>query len=81
MGVGLDLRKFFPNRVVNNWNNLPESVVSANSVMAFESRLDNFWKDQDQKFNYKTKINNITRSQQSQLNISIQVPIPEPQAL
>ena len=56
-------------------------VVSANSVITFESRLDNFWKDQDQKFNYKAKINNTTRSQQSQLNISIQAAIANPQAL
>ena len=78
----LDLRKYsFPHRVVNNWNNLPELVVSTNSGIAFESRLDNFWKDQDQKFNYKAKINNTTRSQRSQVNISIQDAIPEPQAL
>ena len=50
-----DLRKFsFTNRIVNIniWNNLPNAVVDVNSVDAFKSRLDNFWKFQDVKFDY-----------------------------
>ena len=34
----------FSHRVVNPWNSLPENVVSAPSVNAFKSRLDNHWK-------------------------------------
>ena len=46
----LDLRKFlFSYRVVNNWNELPEWVVSADSVEKFESILDKFRKNQDKK--------------------------------
>jgi len=36
---------FFSFRVVNLWNRLPSDVVSAPSVNAFKSRLDNCWKD------------------------------------
>jgi len=36
---------FFSFRVVNLWNRLPSDVVSAPSVNAFKSRLDNYWKD------------------------------------
>ena len=40
----LDIRKhFFSQRVVNSWNNLPASVVEADSVNSFKNRLDNFW--------------------------------------
>ena len=31
---------FFGVRVVNSWNNLPESVVTAPSVSSFKTRLD-----------------------------------------
>ena len=36
---------FFSIRVVNSWNRLPSDVVSAPSVNAFKSRMDNNWKD------------------------------------
>jgi hypothetical protein len=36
---------FFSQRVINSWNSLPESVVTAPSVDSFKSRFDNFWKD------------------------------------
>ena len=60
----LDIRKFsFPNRVVENWNGLPEWVVNADSVSQFEGRLDRFWHTQELRFNYKARhINTTTRS-------------------
>ena len=37
----LDIRKYyFTNRVVEDWNNLPESVIMAKSVKNIENRLD-----------------------------------------
>ena len=36
-------RNFFPVRIVNAWNDLPESVVSAPSLNCFKSRLDRVW--------------------------------------
>jgi len=39
-----DLRKYyFTNRIVNIWNSLPNSVVTANATNMFKNRLDNFW--------------------------------------
>lgn len=35
----------FTYRVVAPWNSLPDSVVTAPSVQAFERRLDSHWKD------------------------------------
>ena len=35
---------FFSNRATTTWNNLPDSVVSAPSLNAFKSRLDNHWR-------------------------------------
>ena len=35
---------FFTQRVINNWNNLPNEVVSANSIGSFKSKLDDYWK-------------------------------------
>ena len=39
----LDIRKYsFSQRVVNKWNELPESVVGAGSVNSFKNRYDKF---------------------------------------
>ena len=52
----LDIRKnSFAVRVVKPRNSLPNEVT-APSVKAFEARLDNFWKDQPIKFNYKEEL-------------------------
>jgi hypothetical protein len=41
----LDVRKhFFSNRVIDEWNSLPQSVIDAESVNAFKNRYDK-WKD------------------------------------
>ena len=55
--------KSFVYRTVNPWNSLSEHVISANSVMAFERRLDKFWRNQEQKYDYKALIS-TTRSQE-----------------
>ena len=42
----LDLRKhFFSKRVIDDWNNLSENVISSNSINQSKSRLNTFWKD------------------------------------
>jgi len=49
-------RNSFAVRVVKPWNSLPEEVVMATNVRAFEARLDNFWKDQPVKFNFREEL-------------------------
>jgi len=40
----LDIRKnFFSQRVINNWNRLPDSVVDAVSVNSFKNRYDSYF--------------------------------------
>ena len=48
----LDLRKqfFFSQRVINEWNDLTEEVISSGGIYQFKSRLNNFWKDKPTKF-------------------------------
>lgn len=42
----LNLRSsFFSQRVVNKWNSLPDSVVTAPTINSFKSRLDAHWKN------------------------------------
>ena len=36
-------RHSFSNRVVNNWNSLPEHVISAPTLNSFKARLDKHW--------------------------------------
>lgn len=53
----LDKRKYaFGNRVVNIWNSLPADVVNSESVKSFEKKLDNFWKGQSLRYDYKETI-------------------------
>jgi len=58
--VHYNLTKFsFSNRVVPIWNSLPDYVVSVYSVKVFESRLDNFWRDQECLREWKVSLSGI----------------------
>ena len=47
---------FFLDRITNIWNNLPDTVVSAPSVAAFERRLDRHWAELALKFDFEADI-------------------------
>lgn len=48
----LDSRKyFFLNRVISNWNKLPNDIVNANNVNEFKNKIDKFWGKMNIKFN------------------------------
>jgi len=58
--VHYNLTKFsFSNRVVPILNSLPDYVVSACSVKVFESRLDNYWRDQERLREWKASLSGI----------------------
>ena len=47
------LRKnYFSNRVINEWNNLPATIVNAKSVIEFEKLYDDFCRNE--KYNYES---------------------------
>ena len=50
-------KNFFTNRVIDFWNLLPESVISAPSVKSFERRLDKHWSRQPIVYNFEAIIN------------------------
>jgi len=55
-----DLRKnTFTVRVINIWNSLPDSVVLAKTLNTFKNKLDNFWQNQEVKYNYKASLTGI----------------------
>ncbi len=48
----LNIRKnYFTNRVVDSWNGLPDSVVTAGNVKIFENRLDRHWREHPMLYN------------------------------
>jgi len=52
-----DLRKFyFTNRVVDNWNSLPNWIVMANSTNTFKHRLDIYWQDQEIIYDFRAQL-------------------------
>ena len=77
----LNLRKnAFSNRVVNNWNVLPEWVVNAETVEMFESRLDKEWNGQELKYNYRANIATTRGQHQNSQAIELELqalPLPE----
>ena len=57
----LDIRKYsFAYRIVDPWNNLPDTVVNAKTVKAFEIKLDKLWRDSDAMFNPECDIGKLT---------------------
>ena len=36
-------QRYFSNRVITPWNNLPNYVITANNINQFKNRLDNHW--------------------------------------
>ena len=59
----LNMRKFsFTNRVVDQWNNLPDSVVHDETVQSFESRLDKLWKESQVMYDHDCDVKLLTSS-------------------
>ena len=55
----------FTHRIVNPWNSLPDSVVDATSIAAFERRLDKHWANLDMKYVYDSNSPVVVKSDQS----------------
>ena len=49
-------RHFFSQRVINIWNSLPDTIVTAPSVNTQKNRLDKHWRNQAVKYDYKAKL-------------------------
>lgn len=45
--------KSFTHRVIDTWNGLPQEVVDAETLNSFKNRLDRFWADHPNKFDFK----------------------------
>ena len=59
----LNVRKFsFTQRVCNVWNSLPDHVVSARTVLAFEKRLDRHWSNQEVRFNFEAELGSVEQA-------------------
>ena len=55
--IHYDLRKYyFGNRVISIWNSLPHHIINSNSIGIFEKNLDQFWRNQDCYFDYKSEM-------------------------
>ena len=52
-----NLRKYSVcSRVANIWNSLPDSVVDADTLNTFKSRLDKHWLDQNVLYNFYSEL-------------------------
>lgn len=56
-GFKKDIRKYsFTQRVVNTWNDLPNSVIQAKTIKSFEAKLDKYWENQDMLYDHKVDL-------------------------
>jgi len=55
-------RSYFKCRVTDQWNNLPEYIISAPSLNTFKNRLDDFWKCNDIMFDAEVNLHETTSS-------------------
>ena len=46
----------FSHRVVNDWNSLPDDVVSAPNVNAFKNRLHSHWRNHPWPYNWEAEL-------------------------
>jgi len=68
--VNFDLRKYyFVNRIVAQWNSLPDNCVSSTSINMFKNRLEKFLHDQDIYFNWKANLTGTGNRSKSDLNV------------
>jgi len=56
-------------RIVNVWNSLPETVISADTTDTFKRRLDKFWQHQDILCDYKAELTGV--GNRSQINADV----------
>jgi len=54
-----NLRKHSLSRIVNIWNNLPNSVVDLDTVCLFKVHLDKFWMHQDVRYDFIADLTEI----------------------
>jgi len=47
---------YFSNRAVDQWNSLPNCVVTANNTKIFKKRIDQYWQHQDVVFDFQAQI-------------------------
>ena len=58
------------NRVVDQWNSLPNWVVTANNTKIFKKRIDQYWQHQDIIFDFRAQIEGTgSRSEVLRVNI------------
>ena len=62
-------KKYFSNRVINVWTNLPQEAVSVKSVKDFELAIDKHWENQERKYNHNANIELTTERNRSYTTI------------
>ena len=63
-GATKDIRKYsFTVRAIKIWNSLPQSAIDAETIVQFESELDEHWQNQEILYdNYNAEINLISNN-------------------
>jgi len=66
-------------RVVEDWNNLPETVITAKNVKIFENRLDKLWQNHPMMYDhtYNDKQTTTGRRQLNQIDNEVEPNIEE----
>ena len=70
---------FLSLRITSYWNSLPDKVVQAPNTKTFESRLDQYWKEYEGKYNFRSNYSPTANRGQEHAQTNVEGAVEEPE--
>ena len=70
---------FLSLRATSCWNSLPDNVVQAPNTKIFESRLDQYWKEYEGKYNFRSTYSPIANQRLGHEETNTEGAVEEPE--
>ena len=78
--VGKNLcNSFLSLRITSYWNSLLDKVVQAPNTKTFESRLDQYWKEYEGKYNFRSHYSPTANGGQEHAQTNVEGAVEEPE--
>ena len=70
---------FLSLQITSYWNSLPDNVVQAPNTKTFESRLDQYWKEYEGKYNFRSNYNPTANRGLEHTQTNVEGAVEEPE--
>ena len=74
-----NLHNFLSLRITSYWSSLPDNVVQAPNTKTFESRLDQYWKEYEGKYNFRCNYSPTANQGQEHTQTNLEGAVEEPE--